>query len=146
MPLQQTLTQTDAKCPKCDTIKLLEEFSRNRRTKNGRNSWCKSCIRPAIKDWGRRNRPNLRNTLIKSRYGIDQLEYNAMFTEQKGCCAICKKHQSTLGKTLSIDHCHATLVVRGLLCGNCNRALGYLQDSSELLTAAIAYLSKHRGS
>lgn len=147
MPLQKTPTEIDGQvCPKCITAKLFTQFSRNKRTKSGYNSWCKDCIRPAIRDWGRRNRPSLRNTLIKSRYGIDQTEYNVMFEEQKGCCALCKKHQSQLKKTLAIDHCHTTGMVRGLLCGNCIRALGYLQDSIALMQNAIAYLGKHRGS
>lgn len=39
-----------------------------------------------------------------------------------------------------IDHCHATGRIRGLLCHNCNRALGLLKDSEENLKRAIEYL------
>lgn len=39
-----------------------------------------------------------------------------------------------------MDHDHQTLVVRGLLCGKCNKGLGLLGDSVESLTRARDYL------
>ena len=41
---------------------------------------------------------------------------------------------------LVVDHCHATGKVRGLLCHNCNRALGLLKDKISVLKNAIQYL------
>jgi hypothetical protein len=40
-----------------------------------------------------------------------------------------------------IDHCHETKHFRGWLCHKCNRALGHLNDSLELLERAIKYLN-----
>ena len=48
-----------------------------------------------------------------------------------GCCAICKTHQSKLGKTLEVDHDHDTGVIRGLLCHKCNVGLGYYETWKE---------------
>jgi hypothetical protein len=39
-----------------------------------------------------------------------------------------------------VDHCHATGKVRGLLCHNCNRALGLMQDNIENIKRAADYL------
>lgn len=42
-----------------------------------------------------------------------------------------------------IDHCHKTDIVRGLLCGSCNKGLGFFKDSPNLLYKASDYLSKN---
>jgi hypothetical protein len=55
-------------------------------------------------------------------------------------CAICRQPERTPGRALAVDHDHATGEVRGLLCGNCNRGIGFLGDSAELLESAAGYL------
>lgn len=42
------------------------------------------------------------------------------------------------------DHCHATDVVRGLLCTGCNVAIGLLKDDPVLMLKAIAYVNQYR--
>lgn len=61
---------------------------------------------------------------LKNTYGIILDDYNRMFAEQKGCCSICKIHQTELKKRLGVDHNHSTGKVRGLLCDRCNWILG----------------------
>lgn len=39
-----------------------------------------------------------------------------------------------------LDHDHEQKVLRGVLCGRCNVAIGLFKDDPELLKAAIAYL------
>jgi Recombination endonuclease VII len=73
-------------------------------------------------------------------YELSPEEYNQMLENQEGTCAICQE----VTKTLNIDHCHITGKVRGILCGNCNRALGLFKDSPNTLGNAIAYLHKHQ--
>ena len=86
---------------------------------------------------------------LRSRYNLSYEQYRKLFRAQKGKCAICKQPQTEVfGKTgevkqLCVDHCHKTNRVRGLLCGHCNRALGKMKDSKELLQAAIDYLNKY---
>lgn len=76
-----------------------------------------------------------------ARRKITQEEYDFMYAKQKGCCAICGKHESNvLRNRLNIDHCHSTGKIRGLLCHHCNAALGHLEDSIDNLTTAISYL------
>jgi Recombination endonuclease VII len=71
------------------------------------------------------------------RYGITPAEYDALLEKQGGACAICRKRSK--GR-LCVDHCHVTGMVRGLLCNECNGALGYLKDDQASLVAALAYL------
>lgn len=87
-----------------------------------------------------------RRACLKFWYGLSLEEYNRMFEEQKGCCAICGKHQSENknGLALGVDHNHITKQIRGLLCGSCNRALGLLKADEldvELLLKAVDYIN-----
>lgn len=73
-------------------------------------------------------------------YGITLDDYNKMFEEQEGRCKICKTHQSEMKKALHVDHNHQTGKVRGLLCHNCNLALGRLKEDPEIIAAALEYV------
>ena len=68
---------------------------------------------------------------VKSRYGITMDEFDVMKNNQGGVCAICNGKNND--RDLAVDHCHTTGKVRGLLCGNCNRGIGYFKDSKILL-------------
>lgn len=59
-------------------------------------------------------------------------------------CEICGKQNYEYGRKerLHVDHDHATGIVRGMLCNNCNHMLGLAKDSVEHLQAAINYLQK----
>ena len=81
---------------------------------------------------------------IKYWYNLENKDYDKIFNEQKGCCAICGVHQSKLKRALSVDHDHKTNEVRGLLCIKCNVALGIFNDSIELLDRAKHYLKKYK--
>lgn len=74
---------------------------------------------------------------LKSRYGIVEADYQKMFDDQRGLCKIC---HNTDSQKLSIDHCHYSGKVRGLLCAACNKAIGLMKDSPERLRAAADYL------
>ena len=46
---------------------------------------------------------------------------------------------------LVVDHDHVTGLYRGLLCSNCNTALGFAQDSPIILRKLAHYLASRRG-
>jgi hypothetical protein len=74
-------------------------------------------------------------------YGITADEYWAIYEAQGGCCFICRRAKGSARKKLSVDHCHKTGIVRGLLCSPCNRnVLGHLRDCVGALMRAIYYL------
>lgn len=81
-----------------------------------------------------------------ARYGITEDDYSKLIISQNYVCAICKQPEtSTDGATgetkiLSVDHCHSSNKVRGLLCNNCNQGLGKFKDSVEILQSAIECL------
>lgn len=75
------------------------------------------------------------------RYGISRDQYESLLIIYNFACGICGRHQDGLSKDLCIDHCHKTGKVRGLLCYNCNLAVGHLKDDPDLALSAAKYLS-----
>lgn len=92
--------------------------------------------------YNKKYREKRKEFLLKKRFGISLDEYNLLFSEQEGCCAICGAHQSELSKSLAVDHCHSSGKIRGLLCIPCNVGIGNLQEKIEILESAIKYLDK----
>lgn len=86
------------------------------------------------------------NRILKNAYGIEHDSVKEMFKQQDGKCAICGSEGFILNPKqelkLVVDHCHKSGKVRGMLCHNCNRALGLFKDSVESLNKAIDYLNK----
>lgn len=87
-----------------------------------------------------RHKENNRRYLLKKKYGISADEYQQMFEEQHGRCAICGKHQSEFYVALCVDHNHETGKIRGLLCNRCNQAIGLLDDDIQRFKVAVLYL------
>lgn len=79
------------------------------------------------KQW-RKDNPKLASLRVYKkhlkRYGLTYEDYMMMLRAQKGRCAApgCKEYPVTLRH--NVDHCHATGVVRALLCRRCNQWLG----------------------
>ena len=82
-----------------------------------------------------------KNSLLKYGYGITLDDYNKMFEQQKGKCAICKRHQNNLTRTLSVDHNHKTNEIRALLCVTCNTDVSVVENR---LKEMLKYLNKYR--
>ncbi len=76
-----------------------------------------------------------KSRILLKKYGISLKQRNDLETKQAGLCAICNKN-----KKLYIDHCHSSGRIRGLLCNECNMALGLFNDNKEAISKAIEYL------
>lgn len=131
-------------CARCKEGKTPDSFSQDRRYRDGRQSYCRSCMREyrrenreRINANRRRNPAADRERWLKTRYGIDQRTYEEMLAAQDGQCAICR---ATSDVPLAVDHDHRTGEVRGLLCIGCNFGLGQFGDSPANLMAALAYI------
>jgi hypothetical protein len=83
---------------------------------------------------------------LANHYGITEEEYTILLTIQGGKCAVCggDNSMSRQSMRLFVDHDHLTGRVRGLLCSNCNQALGYVHDDPELLLKLIEYLKSEQ--
>jgi len=129
-------------CTKCSTIKPLEEFYDMRAD-------CKECTKARSRKWNSDNPDTKKNTALVGRFNMTLAEYRAMLNDQGGVCAICKSPPGR--KALAVDHdwscCPGKTscgdCVRGLLCENCNTALGKFKDDIGILYDAALYLSNH---
>ena len=95
----------------------------------------------------RKNNPSKMKAIdLKKRFGITLEIYNSMLNEQNGVCKICSEAEKSIDprtktvRHLAVDHCHTTGKIRGLLCSDCNTAVGLLKDSFTLLRKAALYV------
>lgn len=80
-------------------------------------------------------RQRIRNT------GRTPEEYEALYVEQEGLCAICGSPDSR--GVLHSDHDHETEQRRGFLCQRCNQGIGFIL-TPELLRKAADYVEYWR--
>lgn len=122
-------------CFVCEDYKPFDQFyvdGRGRPT--GR---CKSCRKLSSEE--------KRDANLRANYdGFTLVQYREMFEEQKGVCASCgrpetNKHRDKL-MPLSVDHCHTTGAIRGLLCHDCNVSLGLLGENPDRVEALLRYI------
>jgi hypothetical protein len=148
---------TSKVCGHCRRTLPGDAFHVDRSAKSGLKSWCKDCTREWRQEPGRKRRMAAANAAwraanperlrsyrreagLRKGYGIGMADFDTQLAAQGGSCAICASTACPTGKALSVDHDHETGELRGILCGNCNMAIGCLQDDPRLLRSAIAYL------
>jgi hypothetical protein len=118
------------RCSRCRQVLPASRFGIVRRYARGTErlrTYCNTCY-PEVQHGQR----------LKRVYGIDLAEYDALRDAQGGVCAIC--HGRPGRGRLVVDHDVLTGSVRGLLCNQCNTAIGLLRHDPMRLTAAVEYL------
>lgn len=135
-------------------MKPVAEFHKNKSRKDGLSSRCKVCVREVryahvkanpeyVAEIDRRSRlsrsEHNRDKRLRSLYGINVEQYDAMLLSQDGRCAIC--YMTPRSRRLAVDHNHKTGEVRGLLCTFCNhKMLGGAKESPAILRRGADYL------
>jgi len=95
--------------------------------------------------WREANKDVVRNRKLKWAYGITLDQYNEMVASQLGMCAIgphpLRARKS--GELFPVDHDHKTMKIRGVICHQCNLAIGQIGDSAELARQIADYLERN---
>jgi len=129
------------RCSRCGRWKLIKAFYHSVNHSTGHTPACRICMNKLLDI-------QFEQRLVK-RFGISIEEYQQLYVNQNGCCAICgqPEQQRKYGKLtrLCLDHDHITKQCRGLLCHKCNRLLGQAEDLPERLLAAAIYLQCFKG-
>ncbi|MEV0526037.1 endonuclease VII domain-containing protein [Streptomyces sp. NPDC050439] len=124
------------RCATCKQWKPTSAFRPVTRTGDGFDSRCTSCAH---------------DLAVRKLYGISAEQYSSLLEEQGGGCAICGGTNES-GRAMAVDHDHSCCsgsracgrCVRGLLCSNCNMAIGLLRDDPVRVRAAADYLIRRR--
>lgn len=133
------------RCAPCDRARKRNAYARSDKdvAKVLRRQWYtanKDKVVAQTVAWAGAN-PEKRAELIErgrlKKYGLTIAQYHQLHEQQSGRCRICDR---ALSDGVHIDHDHATLVVRGLLCPKCNIGLGHFEDDPQRLRRAAAYL------
>lgn len=129
------------RCTACKQDKPDSEFGPEKRKRNGHKSQCRDCCNQASKKQYQASRTRrLADDRARRlrRYGLDESGLIDLYEQQLGECGGCSRRMPI--EDLKIDHCHQHDRVRGLLCHNCNVALGLVKDNPRTLENLAAYL------
>ncbi|API52868.1 hypothetical protein BMW22_15695 [Rhizobium leguminosarum] len=140
------MTKVNPTCGACGETKQPSDFYADRKKLNGLSSYCKVCCKAKAKaayaanpersylahrEWVSKNPERIRAHKAKSAYGISHAEFKAL----PKVCVICGTEAG-----LCVDHNHQSGRVRGMLCGPCNKGLGFFRDNPTLLYRAADYI------
>jgi Recombination endonuclease VII len=139
------------KCKVCNIVNPLSNFHKMKKNRDGRFNVCKIChhkrTKKFRKDYPEKFATYRRNSTIKFRYNLTRDQYDELIKKQENRCSICGNSPNLEGpinqRCLSIDHCHKTKKIRGLLCQLCNRGLGLFRERQDFLEKALQYLKIH---
>lgn len=131
------------KCPKCGKRKYRKSFDKNAARSDGLDVYCRICHKQYQKRWREAHPIQKAHAAfvsgLKVKYGLSLAQFEILLKRQKKVCAICKKPEQR-NRRLSVDHCHSSKQVRGLLCDKCNVGIGRFNDDPKLIKRAYQYL------
>jgi len=126
-------------CTRCKETKLIEEFGSDPRYRTSHKRICIKCMSKTTIAWHHANKErslkNQRIARVRRIFGEDGLKIEERRRAGEGC-DICGNRTVRM----SIDHCHETEQVRGLLCKDCNLILGWVKDDPDRLRLMADYL------
>ena len=133
-------------CIKCGEVKDIELFAKGGKYLDGRRNYCKQCHSKYVTQYIKNNPSKRSRSDYKrkfKRHGLDESSYLLLLNKYNGKCHSCKDRDA-----INIDHDHSCCsgsyscgkCVRGVLCSQCNTALGLLQDSPQKIKNLIKYI------
>lgn len=166
--MRPKVTPKRKKCRDCGLNRPASAFSPMPSSGDGLYSYCKRCKANRVQDHRDRNQEEVnrkarergataegrratRESNLKTKFGVGHAYYENRLDDQGGRCAICRTLPSPTEKHFAIDHVHdnrprSNMRLRGVLCHNCNRALGLINDDRNALHAAAQYLERFQQS
>ena len=151
-------------CRACGVVLPLEAFGVNNAKSDGLMARCKPCrnakakanrdLYPRVREYDRERYEadggeRRWAQKLAQRFGITPDDYYRMLADQGGVCKLCgsaeTNHYRGKVRRLSVDHCHSSGVIRGLLCTLCNVCIGAARDDVDLMARMIEYVREKGG-
>ena len=142
-------------CVRCNQEKPLSMFAKGKLFKDGVRGTCKRCHTDYMNEYYtnnpekrvKKNQMNSKHKPNWKSHGLTEQEFNRLYSLRDGRC-----HSCNLREAVAIDHDHLCCAkkfscgkcVRGLLCSQCNTALGLLADSKEYIMLLAKYVGNHK--
>jgi len=152
---REIVTKVCASCKKELSIESFRVLTTARDVGRYRHM-CRDCERIYSREYAEQHEEEQFDSNLKRKYGITSVDYEVLFTIQKGLCAICRKPEKRRGsggkvglrgpktdkiRRLAVDHDHTTGQVRGLVCHDCNVTMGFLDESPERIGQILHYMT-----
>ena len=115
-------------CAGCGIAKDESEFYSNVSRPDKKDCYCKKCRKQIAVEHRKKNINKDRIAKRLNHYDIDKHQFYALLENQGFRCAICNVQLNPTERSTQIDHDHQTGKIRGILCANCNLALGRLEN------------------
>lgn len=142
-------------CIECKETKSLDAFPRAPKVKSGYRNKCKVCVAIYMREYLEKNPDKAQQNREKQklrdrtknrfkRHNTTEEAHTTLLAKYDGMCWSCKDRVATV-----IDHDHACCsgayscgyCIRGVLCSQCNTALGLLKDSRYYIENLLEYLT-----
>ena len=122
-------------CTSCE-MELSKDLFHKRTYSSG-----KIGLQPKCKECSTKNRKQYYkpHEYMRRKFKLSEAEYNELMKHDN--CQVCSRD---ITNKKCIDHCHNKEKIRGVLCNNCNTALGLVGDNIQILSKLIQYLEQSK--
>lgn len=129
----------------CESVnpQPVSNFYSSKKDSSGYQGYCKNCCKKIGTAWGKKNPRKIKHNQLQIKYKISIDEYEKRLKDQNDCCEICYTHKDEFKYALVVDHNHITGQNRGILCNQCNTALGYLKENENIVSNLLNYIKKY---
>lgn len=136
------------RCSTCKKRQSLDNFCKDASRPDGINHHCKKCSNDRVQRYLKAHPEKMKQYKLREGHNISLEQYKQLLENQNHRCAICEIHVDDLSRSLHVDHdrkCCSTKkscgsCVRGLLCHNCNTAIGLLREDRVIFERALLYI------
>lgn len=138
-------------CKHCAALRRADKITERSEYDADRYAANRDELRAYKRQYQKDNAYSVKVYWLRKNYNLSIEGYEEILRRQKYKCAVDGCGVTAFSETLSVDHDHVCCpekgkscgsCIRGLLCANCNRALGLLRDNNRIIIGLANYLEE----